>query len=183
MSEPRVHIAYAPHGVGLLYAVLWFARGDDVHGWYIGSREGVTEASFFMMPSFFATKPVVLYRSVQDDLYGAWEELSEQGRSALAQTPPMPQPICVELAPLQDEFVRHRLFFGDDPKAQAQVQAFHARELPVCHVNVRAERLGKLHRPAAIWRYDTPGTDWTVLARLSQRWTLDEKVSSRDFEA
>jgi hypothetical protein len=30
MSQAHTHFAYAPRGVGVLYAVMWFADGDNV---------------------------------------------------------------------------------------------------------------------------------------------------------
>ena len=39
MIETHAHLAYAPQGARLLYAVLWFGKGSNVYGWYVGSRD------------------------------------------------------------------------------------------------------------------------------------------------
>ncbi|MFZ5542210.1 MAG: hypothetical protein ACOZJZ_01540 [Pseudomonadota bacterium] len=176
MIEPKVHLAFAPRGAGLLYGVLWFADGKDVYGWYIGSRDGVPEASFFMLPAFYTGRPVALYRTVLDDVYGPWVETTDAPRETALPHTPVPEPLCHELGRLQDEFVRHWLFFDDDPDAAAQAAIYAARELPVRHANIRAERLQKLHTAPAVWHYDTPGADRKVLLALSQRWPLDEQL-------
>ena len=44
MSQPHAHLAYAPRGAGLLYAVMWIAISDDIYGWFIGSKDGETLA-------------------------------------------------------------------------------------------------------------------------------------------
>ena len=46
------------------------------------------------------------------------------------------------------------------------------------HVNIKASRLGKLRMGAAVWRYVAPGADLNVLVHLSQRWPLDERLST-----
>jgi hypothetical protein len=176
MIEAHAHLAYAPRGAGLLYAVLWFADGPNVYGWYIGSRDGVPEASYFVLPDHYTAKPDVLYRSLEDDLYGPWVQITERGQSELSESPPVPQALCHELARVQDEFIRHWLFFDSDPDSEAQARALNARELPVRHVNIKASRLGKLHTSPAVWRYDAPGADQNVLVYLSQRWPLDERL-------
>ncbi len=175
MIEANAHLAFAPRGAGLLYAVLWFAEGPNVYGWYIGSRDGVPEASYFVLPDHYTTKPDVLHRSLEDDPYGSWVEVTARGQVELAHAP-VPQALCHELARMQDEFIRHWLFFDDDPDSEAQARALSERELPVRHVNIKASRLGKLHTSAAVWRYDTPGADQNVLVNLSQRWPLDERL-------
>jgi len=63
MIEAHTHLAYAPQGAGLLYAVLWFGKGSDVYGWYVGLRDGTPEASYFVLPDYYAVKPAVLYSS------------------------------------------------------------------------------------------------------------------------
>jgi len=178
MIEARTHLAYAPSGAGLLYAVLWFADGSDIYGWYIGTRDGVPEASYFMLPKYYADQPDVLYRSVHDDVFGHWVEIGPRGATQLPHPPPVPQALCHELSRLQDEFVRHWLFFDDDPEAEAEVHELHARRLPLRHVNIRASRLGKLQTAPAIWRYDSPGADANVLVHLSRRWPLDEHITA-----
>lgn len=177
MIEANAHLAYAPRGAGLLYALLWFADGRSIYGWYIGSHDGLPEASYFALPDYYdPSKAVVLCRSTEDDLDGPWMQVDDRGESELPH-PPVPQALHHELARLQDEFIRHWLFFDDDPDGAEQARALNARGLPVRHVNIKASRLGKLKTAPAVWRYDAPGVDLNVLLRLSQRWPLDERMS------
>ena len=176
MIEAHAHLAYAPRGAGLLYGVLWFAVGPSVYGWYIGSHGSLFEASYFTLLDYYAEKPAVLYRSIEDELHGPWVQVTDQGESELPHPPPVPQALCHELARLQDEFIRHWLFFDDDPDSETQARALRARELSVRHVNIKPSRLGKLQTAAAVWHHDAPGADLNVLVHLSQCWPLDERL-------
>lgn len=178
MKESKVHLAYAPRGAGLLYGVLWFADGDDIYGWFIGTRDGVHEASYFVMPRYYADTETLLLRSVEDEIDGPWVQVGERGETPLAHAPPVPQALRPELSRLQDEFIRHWLFFDTDPQADAERHALADVPLPMRRVNVRAVRLGKFQVAPAVWRFDTPGADLNVLARLSQRWPLDERFAA-----
>lgn len=174
MAEAHAHLAFAPRGPGLLYAVLWLADGADVLGWYVGSRDGVAEASWFMLPGHYGPGTEVLWRSAGADPDGAWLECDGRGERALPH-PPLPQALRGELGRLHDAFVRHWLFFEGDADAAAEARAYAERDLPVRAVNVRAARLGKLVPGAAVWRYDAPGADRRVLEHLARRWPLDAR--------
>ena len=176
MVQALAHLGYAPRGVGLLYAALWFAQGRDIFGWFIGATDGEHLAAYFMLQDYYANERTRLLRSVQDDIYGPWVERSASGDLPLPHPPPVPEPLCHELVRLQDQFIRHWLFFGDDPSQRAQANALEARELPVRGVNIRPIRLGKLQTAAAVWHYDAPGTDKRVLVELSKQWPLDYRV-------
>jgi hypothetical protein len=173
MSQAHTHLAYAPRGVGLLYAVLWFAAKDDIYGWFIGAKDGGQIASYFMLQDYFSLRETRLFRSVQDDVYGPWVDVRSSGDWQLPHPPPVPEDVCHELNRLQDQFVRHWLFYDDDPAAREEANALHARQLPLRHVNIRASRLDKLHTAPAVWRYDSAGADRNVLIHLSKRWPLD----------
>jgi hypothetical protein len=176
MIEAHVHLAYAPRGAGLLYAVLWFAQGRDVYGWYVGMRDGVDEAAYFMLPGHVGGGPALLYRSVEDDIFGPWLQVTPHGESALPHAPPVPQPLCHDLSRLQDEFVSNWLFFDTDPGTGAEAQALNTKGLPVRHVNIRPSRLGRLTSGPVVWRYDAPGADLNVLDMLARLWPLDERT-------
>ena len=173
MSQAHTHLAYAPRGVGLLYAVLWFAEDEHVYGWFIGARDGGHLASYFMLQDYFSLRETRLFRSVEDDVYGEWVDVRPAGDAPLPHPPPVPEAICHELSHLQYQFIRHWLFFDDDPEASEEADALTARQLPVRHVNIRASRLDKLRTAPAVWRYDAPDADMNVLIYLSKRWPLD----------
>jgi hypothetical protein len=175
MVEAHSHLAFAPRGAGLLYGMLWFARGASILGWYIGTRDGVHEAAFFVLPDYYSAKPEVLYRSAGDDLYGPWVEVDSHGQREWPHPPPIAEELRPELARLQDQFVRHWLFFDDDPEAEGQARALAAQGHVLRHVNVRADRLGRFATGAAVWHFDAPGADRNVLLHLSRRWPLDER--------
>jgi len=176
MVQAHTHLGYAPRGAGLLYGLLWFERGRDVLGWFIGSRDGAPLAAYFLLQDYYATAEPRLLRSAQDDVYGAWLEPGPAGERRMTHPPPPVDEACHDLTRLQDEFVRHWLFFGDDADAAAEVEALHRRDLVVGAVNVRAARLGKFRPASAIWRYDAPGADTQVLAALSRHWPLDSRI-------
>jgi hypothetical protein len=172
--QAHAHLGYTPRGAGLLYAVLWLAHGNDVFGWYIGSKDGEQQAAYFMLQGYYSKSETHFLRSAQDDMYGPWVEAGPAGEWPVAL--PVPEPLRHELVRLQDQFIRHWLFFGDDPAARAEAEALQARELAVRGVNVRPARLGKFRTPAAVWRFDAPGADLGVLIELSKRWPLDHRV-------
>jgi hypothetical protein len=176
MIEPLVHLAYAPRGPGLLYALLWFAEGPHVYGWFIGERDGEYLASYFMLQDHYTTRTTQVYRSAEDDVHGPWLEC-RGGRDVPLTQSPVSEALRHELARLQDAFIRQWLFFRDDPQAQDQARELNARELAVRHVNIHPSRLGKLHTAAAVWRYDEPGADLNVPATLATRWPLEHRTT------
>jgi len=173
MSEAHAHLAFAPSGVGVLYATLWLAAGKDVVGWFIGAKNGGHVASFFVLQDYYSTGETRLFRSVEDDVYGPWVDVRESGDALLPHPPPLSEALSHELVRLQDQFVRHWLFFEGDPQARGEAEALRARGIPVRHVNIRAERLHKLEPAAAVRHYDSPDADRNVLVYLSKRWPLD----------
>lgn len=177
MIQAHAHLGFAPRGVGLLYGLLWFPHGNDVLGWYIGAIDGGYVAAYFVLQDYYVDAPTRFLRSAQNDLHGPWLQSAAQGGDlTVPHPPPVPEALCHELVRLQNEFVRHWLFYGDDPEAQGEADALRARELSVRAVNVQAARLNKFHTGAAEWRYDAPGADTGVLADLSALWPLDYQV-------
>lgn len=176
MTQAHAHLAYAPRGVGLLYGLLWLAQGDDILGWFIGTRDGEFLAAYFVLQDDRHSGKTRWLRSVQNDIYGPWLQTGPAGETGLPHPPPMSEPMCHELMRLQHQFFRHWLFVGDDPEAAGEARALQDRELSVRAVNVQSARLAKFRHGAAVWRYDAPGVDTGVLARLSQRWPLDQRV-------
>lgn len=179
MVQAHAHLGFAPRGVGLLYGLLWFARGKDVLGWFTGAIDGEYHASYFVLQDYFSDTPTRLLRSAQNDVYGTWLQEGPQGQDlTVPHPPPIPETLCHELVRLQNEFAGHWLFYGDDPETRDEAEALRARELSVRAVNVRATRLNKFHTGAAVWRYDAPGADTGVLVDLSSCWPLDHRVEA-----
>jgi hypothetical protein len=178
MIQAHAHLGYAPRGVGLLYAVLWFESGPDVLGWFIGATDGVQRGAYFVLQDYYSSGRTRLLRSAQDDVYGPWVESTATGDMTLPHPPPVPEPLCHELMRLQDQFIRHWLFFAADPESRADAQAIAARELALGAVCIRPARLGKLSKGAAVWHYDAPDADVNVLIELSRHWPLDHRVEA-----
>jgi hypothetical protein len=178
MSQAHTHFAYAPRGVGVLYAVMWFAEGDHVYGWFIGARNGGHLASYFMLQDYYAARDTAFYRSVEDDVLSDWVHVVHEHGAPVSHSSPVPETVRHELSRLQDRFVRHWLFFDDDAQSRAEAEALRARELPVRHVNMRPDRLEKFRTAAAVWHYDSPEADRNVLAWLSKRWPLDYEAAA-----
>lgn len=176
MVEPHVHLAYAPRGPGLLYAVLQFHRAGAMYGWFVGSRDGEFVASYFALLDYYRPCDSAFYRSATDDVRGPWLQVTA-GVESPAEAP-LSEDMRRELARLQHEFIHHWLFFADDPAPEARAEAAALGELglPVRGANIRAARLNKLRTAPAVWRYDSPTADINVLVELSQRWPLDERL-------
>lgn len=170
MIEPHVHLAYAPRGAGVLCAMFWFAKGDDVYGWFVGARGHEHPARFFALESYYATRDTGCYLSAEDDLYGAWLKATESGASRIDRPMPVPADLCPDLARIQDAFVQEWLFFEADAEEASTLRAY---ELPVLALNIRASRLNRMTRHGPVWIYSTTGADLHVVGYLSKRWPLD----------
>jgi hypothetical protein len=171
MIEPRVHIAYAHRGAGVLCAAFWFVQGDHVYGWFTGAKAHERPASFFVLEHYYSTRETVCYWSVEDDVHGDWVVASTSGESRIDRPCPVPEALCPELERLQDAFVREWLFFEGEHEEEAA--ALRAHELPVLAVNIRPRKLNKLATGQAVRTYTSPGADFRVIEFLSKRWPLD----------
>jgi hypothetical protein len=55
MSTPQVHLAYAPRGVGLAYAVVYLEKDRDICGWWIGAIGADIASANFRLEGFYWT--------------------------------------------------------------------------------------------------------------------------------
>ena len=180
MAQAHAHLGFTPRGVGLLYAMLWLEHEKDILGWFIGDRDGEPVAAYFVLQGYYEAGSPHFLHTLQDNVYGPWVEATSSGDAPRPQPVAISEPICHELQQLQQQFCRHWLFFGDDPGVSAEAAALAARELAVRRVNIRPNRLDKLHHGAAVWRYDAPSADLHVLERLSRFWPLDYRVEAEN---
>jgi hypothetical protein len=75
---------------------------------------------------------------------------------------------------MQEMFAREWLFYADDARAAAELQAYTDAELAAGGpVGVRFERLGKFSRLQPNWTYYTPHFEHSVLRHLAKRWPLE----------
>lgn len=173
MIEPEVFIAYAPRGPGVMCALFYFDRRDDVYGWYTGSRAHEHPASFFVLEQFFTPHETHFYRSEQDDVYGGWVQVRRGGESKIDRPVPVPEPLCHELEHLQDAFMREWLVYADDPRFEAEAAAYRSHEMPAREIVVRSEKIGKLQTGKPVWTYASPRCDMNIVGYLQRHWALD----------
>jgi nucleotide-binding universal stress UspA family protein len=100
----------------------------------------------------------------QADLHSAWS-LDEARRH--------------ELARMQEAFAREWLFYRDDPRAAAELQAYAEAELAVGELNVRFERLARFSTLQPNWTWYSARFERPVLRHLARRWPLEYRF---DFE-
>jgi hypothetical protein len=74
---------------------------------------------------------------------------------------------------MQETFAREWLFFRDDPRAVAELEAYGEGELAAGEVNLRFERLSRLDTRQPNWTYYSPNFERPVLRALSKHWPLE----------
>ncbi len=173
MTEPHVHLAYAPRGAGVLCAMFWIVEENDVYGWFTGAKGYEHPARFFMLEDYYATRDTRCFISEEDDLYGQWLQATKTGLSRIDRPVPVPEELCPELDRMQDAFVKEWLWFENDPRQAEEASTLRQNKLPVLTLNIRASRLNKLLRDGPVWDFWTPGADRHIPLYLSQRWLLD----------
>ena len=159
MRTPNVFLAYAPRGAGLRCALAYLASERDVYGWFIGLRPDATRASaFFLLEDFYSNR-MTRYEAVDEaNLHSAWV-LDEARRH--------------ELARMQETFSREWLFYRDDARAAAELQAYAEAELAAGEAGIRFERLAKFSKLQPNWTFYSPGFEQPVLHFLARHWPLE----------
>ena len=162
MQTPRLFLAYAPRGAGLRCAVAYLASERDVYGWFTGPRHDASIASCFFLLEDFYTGRATRYEAVeQHDLHSAWP-LEEARKHSLAR--------------MQEAFSREWLFYRDDPRAVAELQAYAEGELAAGEVNVRFERLARFSTLQPNWTFYSPHFERPVLKQLARHWPLEYRL-------
>jgi hypothetical protein len=172
MTTPRSYIAYAPFGVGLMCAVVYFERDPDVYGWWTGARDSDHHSAYFKLEGFYSTKPTRFFATDGMDLYGGWKYLYT-ARTPMLDRPEPVDDAAHELDRVQGMFSREWLVYGDDPEAVSEREAYARMGLPLGRVAVRSRRVGKLDESQAVWIHRSPGFDDAVLSLIAQHWPLD----------
>lgn len=160
MRTPNVFLAYAPRGIGLRCALGYLAAERDVYGWFLGPGDDArTVSAFFLLEDFYSNRPTRYEAVDEGHLHSAWS-LGEERRH--------------ELARLQETVSREWLFYRDDPRAAAEIQAYAEAELAAGgEVNVRIERLAKFSTLQPNWTFYSAGFERPVLHVLATRWPLE----------
>jgi hypothetical protein len=176
VTIPRQFVAYAPYGVGLMCALVYFERGPDIYGWWIGARDAEWHSAYFRLEDFFTTRQTRFLATAGMDLYGGWKYLYSAREPALDKPEPVAEEAAHELDRVQGVFVAEWLFFEDDARANAERKAYERYNLPLAHVNVRAKMLNKLDKNQAVWTSYSHGFDAAVLDYLQRYWPLDYRL-------
>lgn len=183
MHNSESYLAYTPRGAGLLCALAYVVRGEDVYGWYVGAKGSDYPAAFFMLERFYSTRATAFRHTLENDVYGTWVEAFPPLQQVLDRPVPVPEALCHELSEMQSAFSSHWLFYGDDPQAGAEIAAYREAELPVAAVNVRLRRMNKFDRGDAVWTYASARLDGNVIDYLKDNWPLDFAAADRPAEA
>ena len=162
MKTPNIYIAYAPRGAGLRCALAYLASERDVYGWFTGPRaDGGVAAEFYLVEDFYTNRPARYEAVGTAALHSGWS-LDEVRRHEAAQ--------------MQEAFAREWLFYRDDPRAAAELEAYAEAELAAGEVNLRFERLAKLSTLQPNWTYYSPQFGRSVLRHLAKRWPLEYRL-------
>lgn len=159
MQTPNIFIAYAPRGAGLRCALAYLTSERDAYGWFTGPRHDSTVASCYFLLEGLFSQAETRYEAVDAaDLHSAW--LLDEARRH-------------ELARMQETLAREWLFYRDDPRAAAELEAYTEAELAAGELNLRFEQLAKLDKGQPNWTYYSPHFERTVLRHLAARWPLE----------
>jgi len=172
-SDPHYFLAYAPRGVGLLCAVVYTARKDDVCGWWVGSVNGEYQTGFFLLENYFSPNEKAFYATRGGDLYGGWVFDYDAKPPELDKRVAVDDAMCHDLEHMQFVFTQEWLSFPGDADAAQETASYHDAELAHQDVNVKFHRLNKLDRDEAVWTYRSAGMDLNIIKRLMRDWPLE----------
>ncbi|MFZ5512083.1 MAG: hypothetical protein ACOZCP_18720 [Pseudomonadota bacterium] len=172
-GTPQAYLAFAPRGAGLLCALFYFEEDRDVYGWFIGAADSGHRAAFFQLENFYSRQPTAFFATEGSDIQGGWRFDYARSEPGLDRPVPVRQDLVPELDRLQDAFCNEWLFFAGDPRADQDVEAYRQMELPCGDVAIKPQRLNKMQKGAALWRYFSHDFNRNVLDYLMPRWPLD----------
>ena len=175
MAESKVFIAYAPFGVGVMCALFYIERGNDVYGWWIGARSSEFHSAYFKLEEFFTTKPTRFYASEGMDLYGGWKYLYSARKPELDKALPVDDAVAHELVRLQGMLAREWLVYEDDADAPAEAEAYARMALVPGHVAIRSRQMGRLAEGQPVFIHRSHGCDMNVVEYLQKHWPLDSR--------
>ncbi len=162
-------------------ALFYVEHRSDVFGWHAQARRSRYSAAFFMIENFYADHATSLFRSIEDDVYGAWHRLMPPLGQDLRC--PVPEPINHELDRLQSIFIDEWLFFSSDPQNGHELARYQAQRLPLHAFNVRSRRLAQLDHTLPIWVHQSPGNNPDILDLLQKCWRFYGKEEILSAEA
>lgn len=172
-SDPQCFLAYAPRGVGLLCAVVYTVRNDDVCGWWVGAMSSEYQTGFFLLENYFSPNEKAFYATKSGDLYGGWVFDYDANPTELDKPVTVNETICHDLEHIQFVFAQEWLSFPGDADAMQEMERYHQAELAHQDVNVKFHRLKRLDKDEPAWVYRSAGVDLNIIKRLMCDWPLD----------
>jgi hypothetical protein len=177
-ATPECFIAYAPRG-GLLCAVTYLARGDDLCGWWIGRDEGAEyRPTYFLIERYYTSREGAFFATANNDLRAGWCMDYNAAVPVLDKPPSVDDALVHELQHVQLSFAREWLVYAEDEPAAAEAKYYAQAELAMGTVAVKHRQLAKFDKTQPTWRYFSHGCDGNVLARLMRKWPLVYKATS-----
>lgn len=176
-TTPECFIAYAPRG-GLLCAIVYSARGEDLCGWWIGRDQGAEyRSAYFLIERYYSQRAGAFFATLENDLRGGWRVDYQVEASALDKPVAVDDALVHELQHLQLSFAREWLVYAESAEAVAEAAYYRQAELAMGAVAVRHLQLGKFDKTQPTWRYYSHGCDGNVLQRLARNWPLVYKIA------
>ncbi|MDA8383141.1 MAG: hypothetical protein M0037_08805 [Betaproteobacteria bacterium] len=172
MSNPQSHLAYAPHGAGLLCALVYIERQKDIWGWWIGSADGTFPSAFFKLENFFSSTGTAFLATQGSDVYGGWRYDYAARAHELGTGIPIDEGMCHSLERMQDVFFSEWLFLAADPSRAPDLHAYAAAALAVQDVNIRFEGFNRMDHHDPVWTFSSKEMDGAVLEFMMPRWPL-----------
>lgn len=172
-ADPQHFVAYAPRGLGLLCALVYAVRADDVCGWWAGPVNGVYQTAFFLLEEYFSREDHAFYATKGGDLYGGWVYDYQAEPPELDTPVVVDDALCHELERMQFVFAQEWLTFAGDADAERENARYHEAELAHDLINVKFHRLNKLSKDEAVWTCRSAGADPNIIRRLMRQWPLD----------
>ena len=176
------YIAFAPHGPGVLCALVYFRKNLDVYGWWTGARDGDAQSAFFRLKNQYSRDATEFYATEGGDLYGGWHYLYSAKEPLLSFPLPIDKAAAQELERIQGMFAHEWLFFDGGLAPAAERALYDHMGFAVRAVNVRSAGIARLDRHAPVWTYESPDFDGHVLDYLVQHWPLDHRGRARTGE-
>ena len=155
-------------------AIVYFEKGKDVYGWWVGYRDGYFPSAYFKLENFFSARKTGFLATEGSDLYGGWRFDYSTGKPKRVDPPlPVEEDMCHELERMQDEFTSEWLFFESEQGVEGEVKAYHGQDLPVLGANIKSRKLNKLDKGDVVWTYWSKDFDRDILDYLTANWPLE----------
>ncbi len=158
-------------GVAVCLSLL--RTGNDVYGWWTGSRDYESPTAYFKLENFYSSDNTVFTATEGSDIYGGWRYQYSKSEPKLDDPIVVEDDIAHKLDQLQESFAREWLWFNGDKTASAEQAEYGRAELATQNANIQYRRLNKLNKDQAVWTFRSHDFDQAILDYLGPRWPLD----------